>query len=1155
MGRTLYGLLVAIDRYKPPVPPLSGCVSDIDDVNEMLRGLYSGVELSINLAILKNEAATRSAVIQGFRDHLSKAGPDDVAFFYYCGHGSQEDAPPEFWHLEPDRLDETLVCYDSRDPGGWDIADKELSILISEVASRNPQIVCILDCCHSGSGTRAALEDGIAVRRAPTDRRPRGVDTFLDGALKAASDSRIGDLGTGWWLPSGKHVLLAACRPSETAKEIRENGSAHGAFTVSLLAALRESRGAITYRDLMKRAEAQVRLRVPQQVPQAEASDPMDLQRAFLGGPGRSERANFTLRNDGTLGWVVDGGAVHGIVRPLGAETTILAIFDIRDPIDRKLEDALATAEVEKVLPELSCVRLQGQTKELDRSSTYRAVVISAPLPTTCVFLSGHPDAIGRLREAIERTGVDGRPSTLIREVERETDAAFRIDGVNSSFRISRAEADRPLVAEIVGLNESGAKAAVERLEHIARWRTVAGLENPISSLAAQSIEITILVPVGAESSAPWQEVDAGQSIQLEYQYNSGRWRQPRMRIGLKNKSQMDVYAALLWLGEDYSVSSELIPGGTVYLRRGESVILNNGQPIWGHVPDDKWREGRTEVHDLLKLIVSTEQFDATLMDQAKIDSYVVTRGLKAQIPKNALERQAARIHDRGLSTAPNDEESTSQWTVRALSVSVVRPLEAVDVPPLGQNAGMGAGITLVGHPSLRATASLMSPTAAGRGLGEFMTPAILRDSPADSQPFLFETPRGTDSGLGILQLTDIRHAEAVTAEQPLILRVPARIEPGEHILPYAWDGEFFLPLGIGRATGEGTEIQLYQIPEPLQTKRDLERGIVSSVRILFQKFLSSRLGTEYDYPRLAVVTFDDRGAAIYETQTNRVRHLVGHANRILLYVHGILGDTLGMTRSSQTEIASLNALPNRIADHYDLVMAFDYENINTGIRETARELGERLASVGLGPGHSKHLHIAAHSMGGLVSRWFIEREDGNRVVEHLVTLGTPHAGSPWPKIQDWATAALGLGLNGLTATAWPAHVLSSILPAIESVDVMLDEMAPDSPLVRELSQSEDPGIAYTLLVGNTSIIPAAVTNGILERLLAKLSPQRLLHAATGLAFFHSPNDIAVSVASAKAIPNTRRREAIVSEVACDHVSFFTSTEGQRALLNALKKH
>jgi len=65
------------------------------------------------------------------------------------------------------------------------------------------------------------------------------------------------------------------------------------------------------------------------------------------------------------------------------------------------------------------------------------------------------------------------------------------------------------------------------------------------------------------------------------------------------------------------------------------------------------------------------------------------------------------------------------------------------------------------------------------------------------------------------------------------------------------------------------------------------------------------------------------------------------------------------------------------LVDIYDIVLTFD-ENIQTTIKENACLLGQRLQAVGLGTNHGKQLHIVAHSMGGLVARWFIEREGGN---------------------------------------------------------------------------------------------------------------------------------------------------------------------------------
>lgn len=39
-------------------------------------------------------------------------------------------------------------------------------------------------------------------------------------------------------------------------------------------------------------------------------------------------------------------------------------------------------------------------------------------------------------------------------------------------------------------------------------------------------------------------------------------------------------------------------------------------------------------------------------------------------------------------------------------------------------------------------------------------------------------------------------------------------------------------------------------------------------------------------------------------------------------------------------------------------------------------------------------LVFICHSMGGLVARWYLEREDGAEVTRRLVTLGTPYRGA-----------------------------------------------------------------------------------------------------------------------------------------------------------------
>ena len=211
MSRTIYALLIGIDDYPAPIPSLHGCVNDIDAFAGYLSERVAKDQgVALNLKTLKNFEATRQAVINEFRTHLGNAKKGDIALFYYSGHGSQEQAPEEFWKIEPDHLDETLVCFDSRDPGNWDLADKELAKMISDVAANGPHVALILDCCHSGSGTR---EIGTVVRRAPTDLRPRPIESFIVSAAEAQAAAATRDVNSSsssvWSIGTeGRHVLL-----------------------------------------------------------------------------------------------------------------------------------------------------------------------------------------------------------------------------------------------------------------------------------------------------------------------------------------------------------------------------------------------------------------------------------------------------------------------------------------------------------------------------------------------------------------------------------------------------------------------------------------------------------------------------------------------------------------------------------------------------------------------------------------------------------------------------------------------------------------------------------------------------------------------------------------------------------------------------------
>jgi triacylglycerol esterase/lipase EstA (alpha/beta hydrolase family) len=103
---------------------------------------------------------------------------------------------------------------------------------------------------------------------------------------------------------------------------------------------------------------------------------------------------------------------------------------------------------------------------------------------------------------------------------------------------------------------------------------------------------------------------------------------------------------------------------------------------------------------------------------------------------------------------------------------------------------------------------------------------------------------------------------------------------------------------------------------------------------------------------------------------------------------------------------------------------AFDAFNTR-GIDQSAekvREKVERLYSrYTLGP-----LSIIGHSKGGLIGRYYVKRLGGDRRVQTLITLGTPHNGTP--------TAYLGIATMGLVApSVWQMTPMSPFIRRLKA--------------------------------------------------------------------------------------------------------------------------
>jgi len=74
-------------------------------------------------------------------------------------------------------------------------------------------------------------------------------------------------------------------------------------------------------------------------------------------------------------------------------------------------------------------------------------------------------------------------------------------------------------------------------------------------------------------------------------------------------------------------------------------------------------------------------------------------------------------------------------------------------------------------------------------------------------------------------------------------------------------------------------------------------------------------------------------------------------------------------------------------------VRTVNYSVFTSDIRAAAAELGRAVEQVCAETGYER-VHVVAHSLGGVVARYHVQRQGGDARVHTLVTLGAPHGGT-----------------------------------------------------------------------------------------------------------------------------------------------------------------
>ena len=1074
MGK-VYALLIGIDSYPEGTRSLEGCVNDVDDVEDYLTQHYS------DLALLKltNADATYANVIAQIRGHLGQAGKDDVAYLHYSGHGARSKAAPEFLRFDGDKRDEGLVCHDSRVGDNYDLADKELAWLISELARNEPHIAWVLDCCHSGTGTRDLDGARLAgVRGVGDGNFPRKIETYLEGQYAAGQRGADGLPQ----IPQSRHMLMAACDKDETAKE--DLVHLRGVFTRSVFDVLRETSGDLSYAELYGRARVRVAEYVRTvdsgtQRPQFEAVAGFDGWQGFLGRARKIGRKTYMVGKVGN-GWSADCGALAGL--PLSPAQPVMLALAAEDNPDVVLGNAAVTrvgASRSDVLPDFAA----------DPAARYLATVTSLPDPSLRVRFKGK----AALRAEIEQV-LSGDPMLIAELADKDSpDDGFLLDVVDDRLVLSRDDDEATVVSFALGDPMQWSKALLAALTHVAQWRRLLALSNPSPQLDAGKVTLSF----AQELADGGERVRDAPAITLPIERRSdGTWGHVKGELRLHNHTGRPLNFALLHFGEDYSVSvmahDQAAPGDaamTLVLTKPDGTA---NPKLFFFLDDGE------EAVEQLKLVLTTEPIDTFLL---ALDPLTSTRGMGSE-----QEMLAA--------TKAIDDD----WFTIPLTVRLTPALARVGSAPARLADGQ---IKIAAHDGVTANLALVNTLGNARGIGAEDHFAGMLGA-AGIYPAPLAGGRGSASAA--LDITEISEP-AKLAEAPLRVTLDLKPAAGEVVIPLVRDGPYLLPAGDFWTDETGaTQVELRHVPTPLAD----QRGLGASLRMYFFKAV-----LEFDrVNQLRRVSFDTAGKAVYSSEG--VIAAVKAANRILLAVHGLLGDTREM-------LEGLHAAGQTAG--FDLVLAYDYENLNTPLDQTARALKDDLAAIGINAADGKHLTVASYAMGGLVARWLIEKEDGASVVDHLVMCGTPNAGSPFgevSKARKVLMALMGLGTSmGLPVCA----VIAGVLSASAKVTGTLQQLAPDSEFIRALNTAVPAATRYTILAGDVAQYQAD-DPAFFAGLLDKLSRSGTLDLLLG----STAHDIAAKTSSIRLEDVPGDHPASRTTVACHHLNYFTSPAGRAAL-------
>lgn len=671
----LYSLVVGINAYQQ-VRQLNGAVQDAETMGRYLADLTDFDHHALHLS---DHEATKTALVDGFRNHLKKAGPTDTVLFYFAGHGAQETADQTLWPTETDGKLESIVCFDGDAANTWDylLTDKELRYLIAEVSRTGAHVVTVFDCCHSGDNTRffdllAATPEGqnFQERRLaqPAPMRPWEGFVFQD----QFTEDDFRQKGLDQLIPLGTHIQLAACESDEAAVEDRANQE--GVFTKNLVAVLKAANNSISYQALHNRIRQYMRFAYEQRPRISAAGDSSDrlLQTGFLNRPISTQNALAEITfNPNKRQWLLDVGAIHGVGR---TTKTIRILDDTGKPA--------FSASTSKIGADYTIVQLPAeQEAELDKNRAHRAEVeglLSEPVKLHLINHNGDgAEQILLLKTLTEQAAAFFIPE----EIENRADYTLQVR--NGLLYFSRPnDENRPVIRTLTADNlEHTYKELTRQLRHLASWQYLKELQNPEATAPVLNITVS---PEATETVVLKGEKSDAVTIPLqEGKTASGKtvWAN-RVKIELNNPTSQTLYCTVLYLSRDFLSTKSFLPINE--RMQAGNYRLEPGQSEWLGLPSRKSLTGRLDVVRLgleetvrqynwpdvteyFKVIVSVNPLSETTLAMLELDVL--------PSPHTLDEKPDTDEHRASAFDTEEDEEAFPDWSTQTITLRIPNPV------------------------------------------------------------------------------------------------------------------------------------------------------------------------------------------------------------------------------------------------------------------------------------------------------------------------------------------------------------------------------------------------------------------------------------------------------------------------------------------------